>query len=67
MLLSELRGRTKRTKRARSDVKWNRLNKKLYVRLLDVNVNLMLDVNLTSKGHNEQRYAGNNEADIKLV
>ena len=36
MLLGELRGEQKEHEE-RNDVKWNRLNEKLYVRLLDVN------------------------------
>ena len=36
MLLGELRGEQK-AHEERNDVKWNRLNEKLYVRLLDVN------------------------------
>ena len=38
MLLGELRGEQKEHEE-RNDVKWNRLNEKLYIRLLDVNAN----------------------------
>ena len=45
MLLGELRGEQKEHEE-RNDVKWNRLNEKLYVRLLDVNAKRRKENNL---------------------